>query len=89
MPKYTSAYPGLLVMPDGSDVRKGQEVEISADLSKNAAVEQWIKDGWLTTGDADKAELESTPPKTAPNTEADDPVARGATGEVAKRGANK
>ena len=47
MTKHTSAYPGTLVMPDGTEVKLGDDVTISADLAKNEGVAGWIESGWL------------------------------------------
>jgi hypothetical protein len=47
MTKHTSTYPGTLVMPDGTEVKLGGDVTISADLAKNEGVAGWIGSGWL------------------------------------------
>jgi len=47
MTKHTSTYPGTLVMPDGTEVKLGGDVTISADLAKNEGVAGWIESGWL------------------------------------------
>jgi len=47
MVRYTSTYPGTLVMPDGTEVKNGGDVPISADLAKNEGVAEWVESGWL------------------------------------------
>ena len=47
MTKHTSTYPGTLVMPDGTEVKLGGSVPISADLAKNAGVAEWLASGWI------------------------------------------
>ena len=47
MAQHTSTYPGTLVLPDGTDVKLGGDVSISADLAKNEGVAGWIKSGWI------------------------------------------
>ena len=47
MARHTSTYPGTLVMPDGTEVKSGDDVTISADLAKNAGVAEWLASGWL------------------------------------------
>jgi len=47
MARHTSTYPGTLVMPDGTEVKLGGDVPISADLAKNEGVAGWIESGWL------------------------------------------
>ena len=47
MTKHTNTYPGTLVMPDGTEVKLGGDVSISADLAKNAGVAEWLASGWL------------------------------------------
>jgi len=47
MAKHTSTYPGTLVMPDGTEVKHGDDVSIPADLAKNEGVAEWIESGWL------------------------------------------
>jgi len=34
-------------MPDGTEVKSGDDVTISADLAKNEGVAGWIESGWL------------------------------------------
>jgi len=58
MTKHTSAYPGTLVMPDGTEVKLGDDVTISADLAKNEGVAGWIESGWLVPMTA-KAEADA------------------------------
>lgn len=60
MTKHTSTYPGTLVMPDGTEVKRGGDVSIPADLAKNAAVEEWLASGWLVPDKA-KAEADAHP----------------------------
>ena len=47
MTKHISTYPGTLVMPDGTEVKLGGSVPISADLAKNAGVAEWLASGWI------------------------------------------
>jgi hypothetical protein len=47
MTKHTSTYPGLLILPDGTEVKFGGSVTIPADLAKNEGVAGWIGSGWL------------------------------------------
>ena len=47
MARHTNTYPGTLVMPDGTEVKSGDDVTISADLAKNEGVAGWIESGWL------------------------------------------
>jgi hypothetical protein len=44
---FESTYPGLLILSDGTEIRKGDVVTISAELAKNAGVAEWITSGWL------------------------------------------
>jgi len=55
MTKHISTYPGLLILPDGTEVKLGGDVPISADLAKNAGVAEWIGSEWLVpmTAEAD------------------------------------
>lgn len=55
MPKFVSAYPGKLILPDGTEVDNGGEVEISAELAKNVGVKGWI-DGELLVAKTEKAD---------------------------------
>lgn len=41
---YISAYQGVLVLPDGVEIATGGSCD--PDLT-NAAISQWIADGWL------------------------------------------
>jgi len=47
MAKHTSTYPGTLILPDGTEVKLGDSVPISADLAKNAGVAEWLASGWI------------------------------------------
>ncbi len=47
MAQHTSTYPGTLILPDGTEVKLGGDVSISADLVKNEGVAWWIENGWL------------------------------------------
>ena len=47
MAQHTSTYPGTLILPDGTEVKLGGDVSISADLAKNEGVAGWIESGWL------------------------------------------
>jgi len=47
MAQHTSTYPGTLILPDGTEVKLGGSVPISADLAKNEGVAGWIESGWL------------------------------------------
>ena len=47
MARHTSAYPGTMVLPDGTEVKSGGDVSISADLAKNEGVAWWIESGWI------------------------------------------
>lgn len=47
MAKMISAYPGKLVLPDGTEIVHGAEVEIGKDLAANAGVAEWVKAGFL------------------------------------------
>ena len=58
MARHTSTYPGTLVMPDGTEVKSGDDVTISADLAKNEGVAGWIESGWLVPMTA-KAEADA------------------------------
>ena len=58
MAKHTSTYPGTLVMPDGTEVKAGGSVPISADLAKTEGVAGWIGSGWLVPMTA-KAEADA------------------------------
>ena len=61
MTKHTSTYPGTLILPDGTEIRLGGDVSISAEMAKNAGVAGWIGSGWLvpTKAEADaKAEAD-------------------------------
>ena len=58
MARHTSTYPGTLVMPDGTEVKSGDDVTTSADLAKNEGVAGWIESGWLVPMTA-KAEADA------------------------------
>jgi len=58
MAKHASTYPGTLVMPDGTEVKLGGSVSISADLAKTEGVAGWIGSGWLVPMTA-KAEADA------------------------------
>jgi hypothetical protein len=45
-------------MPDGTEVKSGDDVTISADLAKNEGVAGWIESGWLVPMTA-KAEADA------------------------------
>jgi hypothetical protein len=47
MAQHTSTYPGTLILPDGTEVKRDDDVSISADLAKNGGVAGWIESGWL------------------------------------------
>lgn len=47
MAKHVSAYPGKLVLPNGDEIAPGADVEITAELAKNAGVASWVENGWL------------------------------------------
>ena len=44
---FASTYPGILILPDGTQIAKGDAVSISDALAKNAGVAEWIAAGWL------------------------------------------
>ena len=58
MAKHTSTYPGTLILPDGTEVKLGDSVPISADLAKTEGVAGWIGSGWLVPMTA-KAEADA------------------------------
>ena len=39
--------PGKIVLPDGTEIAPGGEVEVTKDLMGNAGVQSWIEDGIL------------------------------------------
>ena len=47
MAAHKSTYPGVLIMPDGTEVKQGDTPNIPADLAKNAGVAMWVDFGWL------------------------------------------
>lgn len=49
MAKMVNQSGGSLVMPDGTEVPDGGEVEVSADAQKNAGVAGWIERGRLVS----------------------------------------
>ena len=49
MARHISTYPGTLVMPDGTEVKHGGDVSVTADLAKNQGVAEWIASGWLVS----------------------------------------
>lgn len=62
MAVYTNVSGGMLVLPDGTEIPKGEEAEISADTLKASGVAVWLKDGWLVkakTAAQMKAEAEA------------------------------
>lgn len=65
-----STYPGLLIMPDGTEVRKGDAVEVSKGMSTNAGVSEWISNEWLVDEAGYKAP-EDAPDVVALTTERD------------------
>ena len=58
MTNHTSTYPGTLILPDGTEVKLGGDVSISAELAKNEGVAGWIESGWLVPMTA-KAEADA------------------------------
>jgi len=56
MAAHKSTYPGMLIMPDGTEVRHGDDISIPAGLAKNAGVAEWLESGWLVPvkGKSDK-----------------------------------
>jgi len=53
MTRHISTYPGTLILPDGTEVKPGGDVLISADLAKNEGVAGWIGSGWLVPAKAE------------------------------------
>jgi len=49
MARHISTYPGTLVMPDGTEIKHGGDVQVTADLAKNQGVAEWIASGWLVS----------------------------------------
>ena len=49
MARHISTYPGTLVMPDGTEIKHGGDVPVTADLAKNQGVAEWIASGWLVS----------------------------------------
>jgi len=47
MAAHKSTYRGMLIMPDGTEVRQGDSISIPAGLAKNAGVAGWLESGWL------------------------------------------
>lgn len=47
MPKFTNTCPGKLILPDGTEIASGAEIEIDAATAKNAGVQEWVAAGWL------------------------------------------
>jgi hypothetical protein len=58
MAAYTNQSGGMLILPNGTEIKAGDSAEISADVAKNVGVSQWVKDEWLVKGKA-KAEKEA------------------------------
>lgn len=56
MAKFVSTYPGKLILPDGTEVDNGGDVEISTDLAKNVGVKGWIDGELLVAKAAAKTE---------------------------------
>ena len=56
MARHTSTYPGTLILPDGTEIKQGDDINIHADLAKNAGVAEWLESGWLVPvkGKSDK-----------------------------------
>lgn len=61
--KLFNVSPGLLILPDGTEVPPGGDFELTKDLAANAGVKSWLADGLVagnapTRGDAgDSAEV--------------------------------
>jgi hypothetical protein len=36
-------------MPDGTEIKHGGDVPVTADLAKNQGVAEWIASGWLVS----------------------------------------
>lgn len=45
--KVVSTYPGKLILPDGTEILKDQEIMLDKVAQENAAVLEWIAAGWL------------------------------------------
>ena len=56
MAAHKSTYPGVLIMPDGTEVKQGGDIIIQPGLAKNAGVAMWVDFGWLVPakGKSDK-----------------------------------
>ena len=42
MADYVNQSGGMLILPDGTEIKAGDSAEISGDVAKNAGVRQWI-----------------------------------------------
>ncbi len=56
MAAHTNQSGGMLILPDGTEIRNGADASISAELAKNAGVAEWLGKGWLVPvkGKSDK-----------------------------------
>jgi hypothetical protein len=54
MAAYTNKSGGMLILPDGTEIKAGDSAEVSGDVAKNVGVSQWIAGGALV---AEKPEV--------------------------------
>lgn len=48
MAAHTNTSGALLILPDGTEVKPGASVSISADVASGSGVAEWLANGWLT-----------------------------------------
>jgi hypothetical protein len=56
MAAYTNKSGGMLILPDGTEIKAGDSADVSGDVAKNVGVAQWIAGGALVAkSDAPKS----------------------------------
>lgn len=53
--KLVNAYPGKLVLPDGTEIPSGASVDISKEVAENVGVKEWLEVGYLVKPGSAKA----------------------------------
>ncbi len=47
MVAYNNQSGGMLILPDGTEIKAGDSADVSSDAAKNVGVKQWIDGGAL------------------------------------------
>ncbi len=57
MAKFTNVYPGVLILPNGTEIAKGDDVDLDKETLAIAGVAEWVDKEWLVKpGDVAKAQ---------------------------------